>query len=606
MKRVISLLTMVAMMFSLLLVLPQKIIYAAYPIEVAVTWAIDIANDSSHGYSQNNRWGPDYDCSSFVMSAYIQAGIPLNRSNSTTRENSAYWMVPEYEKNNFTYIPWSSIGNQNSLIRGDILWRNGHTELYIGDGKNVGAHQDEYGGIEGANKGDQTGNEISITNFDNSGSWTGVLRYNGVVPPVICNCTDNYAGIYTTKNVNTTLNIRSGHGSGYSVIGSIPAGAYVKVTKSDGAWAHVEYNGVSGFASMDYLTKKSLPSVYMKISGETVPPDNQPYGKFFGIYGTITAYPDIEAVWGGIRKQGQTEYVQYVQDFPYASSYDLHGIFNDQLIFNTLAEDYYTYVVYGRDVEKREYKLIEKNFTVGNPPCITHSFGEWTVKTAATCTTDGSKTRTCSICGYSESASITKTGHNYVETTVAATCTTDGKTEKKCTNCGDTITSVIKSTGHKYGEWTISKNSTCIEDGTQVRTCSVCQHTEAKEIAKSGHKYTETVIKPSCTEKGYTIYECSVCRDTYKDNYTDMTNHTYKSATIDGKNGFKCETCGSISIIPFEGSGTEENPYKISSKEDLFALSSLVNDMKTNDLYGHAYYIQTADIDLEHELFEPI
>ena len=38
MKRVISLLTMVAMMFSLLLVLPQKIIYAADPIEVAVTY----------------------------------------------------------------------------------------------------------------------------------------------------------------------------------------------------------------------------------------------------------------------------------------------------------------------------------------------------------------------------------------------------------------------------------------------------------------------------------------------------------------------------------------------------------------------------------------
>ena len=32
--------------------------------EKAVTWAIKIANDPAHGYDQDNRWGPDYDCSS--------------------------------------------------------------------------------------------------------------------------------------------------------------------------------------------------------------------------------------------------------------------------------------------------------------------------------------------------------------------------------------------------------------------------------------------------------------------------------------------------------------------------------------------------------------
>ena len=37
--------------------------------EKAVTWAIRIANDPAHGYDQDNRWGPDYDCSSLVISA---------------------------------------------------------------------------------------------------------------------------------------------------------------------------------------------------------------------------------------------------------------------------------------------------------------------------------------------------------------------------------------------------------------------------------------------------------------------------------------------------------------------------------------------------------
>ena len=39
--------------------------------EKAVTWAIKIANDPAHGYDQDNRWGPDYDCSSLVISCLL-------------------------------------------------------------------------------------------------------------------------------------------------------------------------------------------------------------------------------------------------------------------------------------------------------------------------------------------------------------------------------------------------------------------------------------------------------------------------------------------------------------------------------------------------------
>ena len=43
----------------------------------AVEWALRIARDDSHGYDQGLRWGPDYDCSSLIISAYKQAGVPL-------------------------------------------------------------------------------------------------------------------------------------------------------------------------------------------------------------------------------------------------------------------------------------------------------------------------------------------------------------------------------------------------------------------------------------------------------------------------------------------------------------------------------------------------
>ena len=41
-------------------------------IEKAVTWALAIANDNTHGYDQQYRWGPDYDCSSLIISAWQQ------------------------------------------------------------------------------------------------------------------------------------------------------------------------------------------------------------------------------------------------------------------------------------------------------------------------------------------------------------------------------------------------------------------------------------------------------------------------------------------------------------------------------------------------------
>lgn len=56
----------------------------------------------------------------------------------------------------------------------------------------------------------------------------------------------------------------------------------------------------------------------------------------------------------------------------------------------------------------------------------------------------------------------------------------------------------------------------------------------------------------------------------------------------------------------FKGNGTEEDPYQISSKEELEKMRDLVNSTYFNPVYGHAYYIQTADIDLENVSWIPI
>lgn len=63
-----------------------------------------------------------------------------------------------------------------------------------------------------------------------------------------------------------------------------------------------------------------------------------------------------------------------------------------------------------------------------------HSYGEWTVTVAATCTEDGTETRKCSVCDKEETRPIAKLGHDYGDPVYAER---DGKlvTVRKCSRC---------------------------------------------------------------------------------------------------------------------------------------------------------------------------
>ena len=79
-------------------------------------------------YSQERRWDYGYaDCSSIVIRAMINSGVTKNTSNLTTHtiaSDSRFYEIP-----------------MNQAKRGDILWYEGHMEIYIGGDITFGAFQ---------------------------------------------------------------------------------------------------------------------------------------------------------------------------------------------------------------------------------------------------------------------------------------------------------------------------------------------------------------------------------------------------------------------------------------------------------------------------------
>ena len=87
-------------------------------------------------------------------------------------------------------------------------------------------------------------------------------------------------------------------------------------------------------------------------------------------------------------------------------------------------------------------------------PLADHTWGAWTQTKAPTCTAKGAETRTCAVCGKTETRDVAAKGHNMVaKNTVAPTCVAEGYTLYECANgCGATEKRDVKAaTGnHNY------------------------------------------------------------------------------------------------------------------------------------------------------------
>jgi GH25 family lysozyme M1 (1,4-beta-N-acetylmuramidase) len=137
---------------------------------------------NAHGYSQPNREGTggkevltlsdntmvtihtgDFDCSSLIEECAEALGL-LARDTWMWTGNECELL----EMHGFYQVPLGQVE------RGDILWREGHTEMYLGNGLQGGARRSEYGTADGQT-GDQDGYEICASAYRAS-DWTRAYR----------------------------------------------------------------------------------------------------------------------------------------------------------------------------------------------------------------------------------------------------------------------------------------------------------------------------------------------------------------------------------------------------------------------------------------------
>lgn len=254
-------------------------------------------------------------------------------------------------------------------------------------------------------------------------------------------------------------------------------------------------------------------------------------------------------------------------------------------------------------------------------PSHSHTWGAWVTTKEPTCAETGTKTRTCTVCGQTETAAIDKLAHR---AGAAATCTD----AQVCTVCGQVI---APATGHT---WVVSGTETKCDTTVTTYTCSACDATKTETAAGGSH--TEVAVAAAaatCTTVGTTAgTKCSVCHavlsgcktvpalghdfaETWTSNGENHWHactrcdarsaeaaHVYERTTTDWtsaelKTGMTCTVCGYFEDLSAQGI------YYVANAADLKAFADKVNG--GTSFAGKTVKL-TADIDLKDVEWTPI
>lgn len=171
----------------------------------------------------------------------------------------------------------------------------------------------------------------------------------------------------------------------------------------------------------------------------------------------------------------------------------------------------------------------------------------------------------------SEESGDATCAHEFQDTVIEPQANAFGYTEHICGKCGYAYREkYVKPTECKHVYKEISVPATYTADGYKVFICEDCGYSYVGDVIEhlvcEHEKTQDTVIKPTCTEKGYTLHRCKICNAySYKDTYTDPVGHskildwqTTLRATCadDGEKVGRCRRCHEIIetvVIPATG-----------------------------------------------------
>jgi DNA-directed RNA polymerase subunit RPC12/RpoP len=132
-----------------------------------------------------------------------------------------------------------------------------------------------------------------------------------------------------------------------------------------------------------------------------------------------------------------------------------------------------------------------------------------------------------------------------------------------CLRCGETREEDIPPHEH---DWVAQETvePTCTEKGYTVYECKNCGVTENRDyIDALGHAWveTDTVVAPSCDAQGYTVFKCSRCDELKHDNFVPALEHVEGDGVVtlpatcehEGEMTYSCKLCGRelrVEVIP--------------------------------------------------------
>lgn len=181
----------------------------------------------------------------------------------------------------------------------------------------------------------------------------------------------------------------------------------------------------------------------------------------------------------------------------------------------TFSQDDARKTEYNEDDTVKGFKLV--NVSGSQTANFAHSWSDWTENPAENCLSTGKKTRTCSI-------------------------------------CGDTQTEDMDIGPHAWGEWKETTPATCNEDGVETRVCSHdASHTETRPISKDTVEHTPDMSLGWQKDENGHWHICDVC-------HGKCDEGAHDNDLVDNKDGkthqLICKDC------KFD-SGSEKHKYNV-------------------------------------------